>query len=79
MAVRIKVGEDHRIAIPDAVRKQLRIEPGNHLLAEVRDGSLILVPEPSDYARRLRGLHREVWADIDPDDYVRHEREAWQG
>jgi hypothetical protein len=36
------------------------------------------MPEPPDYARRLRGLHREVWEGIDVDEYVRREREAWE-
>ena len=78
MVLRVKVGDDHAIAIPDEILRQLRIEPGSNLLVDVRDGYLVLLPEPQDYAKHLRGLHREVWEGVDPDEYVRQEREAWQ-
>lgn len=27
----------------------------------------------------LRGLGKEIWKDIDPDDYVAKERDSWDG
>jgi hypothetical protein len=29
--------------------------------------------------RELRGLGKEVWGNIDPDDYVAKERDSWDG
>ena len=78
MAVRVQVTEDFLVAVPDEARLRLKIERGDRLLVEVRDNAIILTPEPHDYARRLRGLHREVWEGIDADEYVRREREAWE-
>ncbi len=43
------------------------------------DDAILVIPEPDDYARRLRGLHRDVWMGVDANEYVRHEREAWAG
>jgi AbrB family looped-hinge helix DNA binding protein len=60
MVLRVKVSSDHSIAIPDEIMRQLRIEPGSYLLVDVRDGYLMPLPEPADYAQHLRGLHREV-------------------
>ena len=77
MGVRVKVSERYQIVVPAAVRQQLRIERGDHLLMEVRDGYVVLLPEPRNYAERLRGLHREIWEGIEPQEYVRREREAW--
>ncbi|MGI8913371.1 MAG: AbrB/MazE/SpoVT family DNA-binding domain-containing protein [Chloroflexota bacterium] len=77
MATRVKVSSKHQIAVPAEVRRQLHIESGDHLLMEVRDGVAVLVPEPADYVARLRGLHQEVWQDIDAQEYVRGERDAW--
>jgi AbrB family looped-hinge helix DNA binding protein len=68
MAVRVKVSKKHQIAVPSEVRKQLGIKSGDDLLVELRDG----------YSQRLRGLHREVWEGVEPQEYVRQEREAWQ-
>jgi antitoxin PrlF len=79
MTKRVKVIHKYQIAVPTQVRKMLQTKLGAHLLVEVRDGHVLLMPEPADYSRRLRGLQREVWAGVEPQDYVRQEREAWQG
>jgi AbrB family looped-hinge helix DNA binding protein len=78
MATRVRVTDDFLVTVPDEARKRLNIERGDSLLVEVRDNSILLIPEPHDYAGRLRGLHREVWEGIDVDEYVRREREAWE-
>ena len=78
MAVRVKVSKKHQIAVPSEVRKQLGIKSGDELLVELRDGYAVLMLEPRDFSLRLRGLHREVWDGVEPQDYVRQEREAWQ-
>ena len=71
MVVRVQVTDDFLVAVPDEARQRLKIERGDSLLVEVRDNAIILTPEPHDYARQLRGLHREIWEDIDVDEYVR--------
>jgi AbrB family looped-hinge helix DNA binding protein len=78
MAVRVKVSKKHPIAVPSSVRKQLGIKSGAALLVEVRDGYAVLLPEPQDSSQRLRGLQRESWEGVEPQEYVRQEREAWQ-
>ena len=77
MATRVKVSSRYQIAVPAEARKKLRINRGDNLLVEIRDGSILLLPEPGDYSRHLRGLHRDVWQGVDAQEYVRHEREAW--
>jgi antitoxin PrlF len=79
VATRVKVSNRYQIAVPAEARKKLRIQRGDHLLVDIRSGSIVLLPEPADYSEHLRGLHREVWAGVQPDEYVRQEREAWQG
>ena len=78
MALRVQVTDDYLVAVPDEVRRRLNIERGDSLLIEVRDNAIVLVPEPHDYAHRLRGLHREIWEGVDVDEYVRRERDAWE-
>lgn len=79
MVDRVKVSSRHQIAVPAAVRRKLQIKSGDHVLVYVRDGYALLMPEPRDYCAHLRGLHREIWEDVEPQDYVRRERDAWQG
>lgn len=78
MAVRVILDAEHRITVPVAMREKLRIEQGSTLLVDVQDGVLIARPEgPDDPVERLHGLHREIWQDVNPDEYIRQEREAW--
>ncbi len=77
MPVRVTLDAEHRIVVPEAMREQLRIGSGSTLLVDVREGTLIVRPEPSDVVARLRALNREVWQDDDPAEYLRQEREAW--
>ena len=76
MALRVKMNGKHQITVPAAVRKELHIESGDCWLIGVRNGHILLMPEPSNYSQHLRGLHREVWADVEPQEYVQREREA---
>jgi AbrB family looped-hinge helix DNA binding protein len=78
VVVRVRVSSKNQIAVPAAVRKALSIRSGDRLLVEVHGGHVVLIPEPCDYAEHLRGLHREVWDSVEPQEYVRRERDAWQ-
>lgn len=78
MAIHVKVSSRFQIAVPAEARRKLHIKQGDQLLVEVLGGSLLLLPEPHDYAERLRGLHSEVWEGVDTDEYIRQEREAWR-
>ena len=77
MALRVRVTDDYQVEVPGEARAQLNIDQGDTLLLEVRGNTIILIPEPSNYAQRLRGLHREIWEGVDTDTYLREERDAW--
>lgn len=78
MSLRVKVSSKHQIAVPAKARERLGIKQGDYLLVEIRDGSILLVPESIDPVEALRGLHSEIWEGIDTDEYLRREREAWE-
>lgn len=75
--IRLKVGRNRQIAVPEALCKQLGIQPGDHVLVEVRNGELVLAPEPqpaapeeppatlpaSDWAAPLVGALADVMSD----------------
>ncbi len=75
-ATSVKVSSRYQIAVPRVARERLNIQKGDRLLVDVQDGLLILLPQPEDYTAHLVGLHREVWAGLDTDAYLREEREA---
>jgi AbrB family looped-hinge helix DNA binding protein len=71
---RVKVSSKYQIAVPSAARKLLDIESGDYLIADIREGSIVLIPEPRSHSRELRGLHKEIWQGVDPVEYVRNLR-----
>ena len=77
MANTVKVSSRYQNALPSAARNQLRIEAGDHLLVDIQDGMIILIPLPDNYVDALAGRHQEIWTDIDTDAYLHKEREAW--
>ncbi len=74
--ISVKIRSKHQIAVPSAIRKELCLEAGDRLLAQVRDGVIVLVPARGSALDQLRGLHREVW-ECDIQAYLDEEREAW--
>jgi AbrB family looped-hinge helix DNA binding protein len=77
-ASRVKVSSRYQISLPSAARQQLEIEAGDHLLVDVQDGVIVLIPQPDDYVTHMAGLHREIWNGINSDDYLSEERDAWR-
>ena len=74
----VKVSSKNQIAVPAVVRKKLGIGPGSRLLVSVWGRCVTVMPEPESYAQALRGLHKEIWDDIDADEYINQERDAWE-
>lgn len=73
----VTVSPRFQIVIPKVVREAMNLRPGEKLRVEVEGDRIVLRPKPSRPARRLRGLHREIWEGVDPVTYVRKERASW--
>jgi AbrB family looped-hinge helix DNA binding protein len=71
---KIKVSKRYRITLPAIARQELNIQSGDHLLVDIQDGILILMIQPENYTEHLAGLHKEVWAGVDPKKYIHEER-----
>jgi AbrB family looped-hinge helix DNA binding protein len=73
----VKVSSRYQIAIPSSARAALEIEAGDRLLVDVQDGVIVLIPQPANYVGHMAGLYREIWEQVDTDQYLAEEREAW--
>ena len=56
----VKVNSKYRITLPQIVRRKLNIKKGDHLLLDIQDGMIVLIPEPKRYTNYLHGLHGEI-------------------
>lgn len=75
--ISVKISSKRQIAVPSAIRKELHLEAGDHLLAQVRDGVIVLVPRRGDALDQLRGLHRKIWTGEDVQAYIDEERDGF--
>ncbi len=75
----VHLGSRCQMVLPARIRKALGLREGDEVLVRKSGDVVLIVPKPASYAQQLRGLHREVWRGVDPDRYVREERESWEG
>jgi AbrB family looped-hinge helix DNA binding protein len=71
----IQIGAQGRLVVPAALRRELGLQPGERLLARVKDGALILEPRQV-VERRLRDRFRQVDPRVTLADALIEERRA---
>ncbi len=74
---RVTVGNRFQVVIPKIVRESLDVQPGEKFLVEVDGEQIVLKRLPGRPAHHLKGLHKEIWKNVDPLDYQKSERAAW--
>jgi AbrB family looped-hinge helix DNA binding protein len=86
---RVQVNDKGEMRIPAEVLEPVGIKPGDKVEISSENGAIIIKPhkqgtteEPEtpskSYSEQLRGLHAEIWEGVDPDEYIRKERDAWE-
>ena len=78
MKTMVTLSSKSQIVIPKSARKKLAIGPGDQLILDVENESLILKPKPKRPAKHLRGLYREIWQGTEATEYIRKERDRWE-
>jgi AbrB family looped-hinge helix DNA binding protein len=75
MARTVTLSSEYQIVIPQEAREALGLSAGDELLVLCKPDRVVIVPKPKKFAKRMAGLHREVWQGADA--YLRNEREDW--
>ena len=73
-----KVSSKYQIVIPKSVREALGVRAGDQLVIATDGDKAVLWLRPKSYAKHMRGLHKDLWRDVNATEYVRQERESWQ-
>ncbi|OGL44155.1 MAG: AbrB family transcriptional regulator [Candidatus Schekmanbacteria bacterium RBG_13_48_7] len=73
----VRVGKKSQIVIPREIRDGIGIAEGDELIIDVIGDRIIIMLKPESYSKKLKGLHKDIWKDIDPKEHVRKERETW--
>lgn len=75
MTTTVTLSSKYQIVIPQAAREALSLSAGDELLVLCKPDRVVIVPKPRKFARRMAGLHREVWRGADA--YLQDERKDW--
>ncbi|MCL4862372.1 MAG: AbrB/MazE/SpoVT family DNA-binding domain-containing protein [Caldilineaceae bacterium] len=78
IAIAAQVSDKYQVVIPREVRQKLNLQPRDTLLFLIDGDTVIVRPRPASFTEALRGLHREVWAGVDVDEWLKEERDAWE-
>ncbi len=61
----VKLGERGRLVLPAAVRRELGVETGERLIVTLEEDGSVRLVNARTLARRLRGLLRDEYPDVD--------------
>ena len=75
MSTTVTLSSKYQIVIPQEAREALGLSAGDELLVLCKPDRVVIVPKPKKFAKRMAGLHRDVWQGADA--YLRTEREDW--
>jgi len=78
MQVAVKLGNRSQLIIPKKIRERLGLGPGKEVLLKTVGNTIVVKPRPENYTQYMCGLGKDIWVDIEPNDYVKGEREEWE-
>jgi AbrB family looped-hinge helix DNA binding protein len=75
MATTVTLSSKYQIVIPQEAREALSLSAGDELLVLSKPDRVVIIPKPKKFAKRMAGLHREVWQGAEA--YLQDERQDW--
>ena len=74
----LTLSSKYQITVPKEIRKRLDLRQGSKVTVVAGEKGAILLPYPKKWTDYGWGLGKEIWAGIDPLEYIRQERQSWQ-
>ena len=75
MTTTVTLSSKYQIVIPREAREAMSLSAGDELLVLCKPDRVVIIPKPKNFAKRMAGLHKEVWQGAEA--YLRNERESW--
>lgn len=77
--VQIQLGRKAQVVIPKRAREAIGLVEGKPATLVVENGLGILLGNPKNYGKLLRGLGKDIWSKIGGGKkYLQKERNAWE-
>ncbi len=73
------LSQKYQIVVPRKVRDRLRLKAGAKIaIHPLDDMRAVIVKQPADYVKALKGLGKEVWEELGgAEKYIEEERSLW--
>ncbi len=75
-----KVSHKFQVVIPKNIRELLGISKGDTLQVYEKDDEIVMKKVKSTEPlslKDLKGLGKEIWKNVDVEEYIKKERESW--
>ena len=75
------VSTKYQVVIPKAIRRKIKVKPGQKMNVDVAGEQIIL--SPAKDVKKLNWPHDHIkllenaWKDVDPKKYIEEERNSW--
>jgi len=73
----VRLSSEHTITLPEELVKKMHFATDDEIVVQIEEDKLILSKKTGNYTDRLRGLHKEVWDNIDSEEFLIKERQSW--
>lgn len=71
------ISQKYQVVIPKEIRQKVQVKEGQELHVYSLGNSILMSPSPISYSKKMLGLGQDVWKNIDPLEYIQHERAGW--
>ncbi|MDW7731497.1 MAG: AbrB/MazE/SpoVT family DNA-binding domain-containing protein [Methanolobus sp.] len=78
MSTIVRLSSEHTITLPEELIKKMHFSTYDEILVHVKEDKLILSKKTGNYTDKLRGLHKEVWENVDSEEFLKKERQSWE-
>lgn len=75
----VKVSSKNQVTLPIEICRRLNVKKGSRLFIELKDGKIIITPEPDNYVSHYYGTAKGTYGKTSEeiDTYVQEERGSW--
>lgn len=78
MYKKAKLSSKYQLVIPKELRQYAHLKSGDKVVMGGFMGRVIISPQPRSYTDYMQGLHKNVWAEVNVDQYIKELREGWK-
>lgn len=69
VTIQVKINAKYQVVIPKEVRQKLDLQPRATLLFLIDGDTVMIRPKPVSFTDKLRGLHKEVWHNVNIEEW----------